>query len=59
LPDARGLEAIVAKCLAKRPDDRHLSALELAKELERWLAGEPIQTRRPRGDADGCARSPV
>ncbi|MGE0708687.1 MAG: FHA domain-containing serine/threonine-protein kinase [Planctomycetota bacterium] len=30
------LEGIVLKALAHEPDDRHASALELAKELEEW-----------------------
>lgn len=35
-----GLEAIVHKCLEKRPEDRYRSATELASDLERYLAGE-------------------
>ncbi len=43
--DARSLSVIVAKCLEKRPADRYATAAELAAELGRWLAGEPIVAR--------------
>ncbi|MEX2168299.1 MAG: protein kinase [Pirellulales bacterium] len=38
----RGLSAICMKALAVRPVDRYSSANELAAELERWLADEPL-----------------
>ncbi len=38
----RGLDAVVLKALAKRPDDRYGTAFELADELRRWLADEPV-----------------
>jgi tetratricopeptide (TPR) repeat protein/tRNA A-37 threonylcarbamoyl transferase component Bud32 len=42
----RALEAVCLKALAKRPADRYALAKELAEELQRWLADEPVTAYR-------------
>lgn len=44
--DARvpaALEAVCLKAMSRRPADRYPSARELADDVERWLADEPVQ----------------
>lgn len=42
----RALEAVCLKALAMRPQDRYRSALDLAAEIEQWLADEPVAAYR-------------
>jgi|GEM_PF-5143336 len=40
-----GIDDIILKCLRKDPDQRYKSCTELADDLNRYLAGEPIRAR--------------
>ncbi len=40
------LEAICLKAMALRPEDRYASVRELARDLEHWLADEPVSAYR-------------
>ncbi|WP_435011327.1 tetratricopeptide repeat protein [Tundrisphaera lichenicola] len=51
----RALDAITRKAMATRPGDRYATPLELAADLEHWLADEPISAL-PERRADRLAR---
>ena len=52
---ARELEAIVMKALSRNAWDRYATAQELADDLARWRAGEPV-TARPQSGVMRLAR---
>ncbi|MCH8146654.1 MAG: serine/threonine protein kinase [Planctomycetes bacterium] len=40
------VDTIVLKCLCKEPERRYQSAGEVARDIQRYLAGEPIEAKR-------------
>jgi serine/threonine protein kinase len=42
----RALEAICLKAMAKRPEDRYATASDLAEDVRRWLADQPVSAWR-------------
>jgi serine/threonine-protein kinase len=42
----RALESICLKAMALRPEDRYAKATDMAADLERWLADEPVLAHR-------------
>jgi tetratricopeptide (TPR) repeat protein/tRNA A-37 threonylcarbamoyl transferase component Bud32 len=40
------LDAVCRKAMALRPEDRYAAALDLAADVEHWLADEPVGARR-------------
>ncbi len=46
-----GLEAVIMKCLAKRPENRYQSMDEVIVDIDRLLAGAAPQAAGERGDA--------
>ena len=53
----RDLEAIVQTAMARAPEARYATAAELAADVRRWLAREPVVARRSgRGTPSGSQR---
>jgi serine/threonine-protein kinase len=42
----KALEAVCLKAMAMRPEDRYAMPRQLAEEIERWMADEPVEARR-------------
>lgn len=43
---SKSLDAVCMKAMALQPQDRYASAMALARDLERWLADEPVSVHR-------------
>jgi tetratricopeptide (TPR) repeat protein/serine/threonine protein kinase len=42
----KALQAVCLEAMARRPEDRYASATDLADDLRRWLADEPVRAHR-------------
>ena len=51
----RDLEAICLKAISKHPEDRYSDCVQLAEDLRRWLANEPLLVR-PAGPVERLNR---
>ena len=51
VPVPAPLEGIVLRCLAKDAADRYQTAAELADDLDRYVAGEPVEAAAPSGQS--------
>jgi serine/threonine protein kinase len=51
-----GLVAVCLKCLRKRPDDRYLTAGDLADDLDRWLSAQTVRAETEPQPAAGLGR---
>ena len=45
----RDLQAIVLKCLEKKPGNRYSSAYAFGEDLECWISGKPVRARKSSG----------
>src|SRR5262249_46606675 len=45
------LEAVCLQAMALKPEDRYPTALDLAADVEHWLADEPVSAYRERAGA--------
>ena len=54
----KDLETICLKALAKEPDNRYPDCVEMAEDLRRWQANEPIQAESRRCRATGSLELP-
>jgi eukaryotic-like serine/threonine-protein kinase len=43
---SRALESVCVKAMAAKPEDRYATAMELATDIRRWLADEPVSAWR-------------
>ena len=51
----RDLETIILKAMSKDPGSRYNMSCELADDLRRFLADEPIAAQRPRSGSESAS----